>query len=96
MESVLVHPQGMGPTSGNATIAGAAGAFITDDDEGAIWEVRVSPERLARILALCGEGRTLEVSTPGGSYRARARRWGVQPVGAELLVRIALEKSASA
>ncbi|MFA5595907.1 MAG: hypothetical protein WDA15_11540, partial [Trueperaceae bacterium] len=62
----------MGPTSDNATIAGAVGAFISDDAGDAIWEVRVSPERLARILALCGEGRTLEVSTPGGSYRAVA------------------------
>lgn len=91
-----MHPHGMGPTSDNATIAGAVGAFISDDAGDAIWEVRVSPERLARILALCGEGRTLEVSTPGGSYRAVARRWWVQPVGAELLVRIALEESASA
>ena len=91
-----MHPHVMEQSTGNATIAGAAGAFVNDDKAGAIWEVRVSPERLTQILAVCGEGRSLEVNTPAGSYRAMARRLWILPVGNELLVRIALEKSAAA
>ncbi len=86
----------MDPASGRATIAGAAGTFVAEEQGGAVWEVRVSPERLAQILAVCSEGRSLEVSTAGGSYRALARRWWVLSAGSEFLVRIALEKSASA
>src|SRR5690554_5700009 len=91
----LVHPQTMDSTSGHATIAGAVGAFVTDDEAGAIWEVRVGPERLAQILAVCGAGRSVQVATAGGSYTAMARRWWVLPAGNQLLVRVALEKSAS-
>lgn len=79
-----------------ATIAGMAGAFVADDESGSIWEVRVGPARLAQVLALCVQGRSLEVITPGGSYRALARRWWVRSGQDQLLVRIALEKSASA
>lgn len=86
----------MDPASGRATIAGIVGTFVAEGQAGEVWEVRVSPERLAQLLAQCSAGRALEVSTAGGSYRALARRWWVLSAGAELLVRITLEKSAAA
>ena len=86
----------MEPTSEQATIAGAAGAFVGQDAAGAIWEVRVSPQRLAQILAECCEGRSLQVTTHTGAYRALARRLWVLPAGNEMLVRIALHKGATA
>ncbi len=79
-----------------ATIAGATGSFVSEEEGGALWEVRIGPERLAGLLAVCGSGSTLEVNTDSGAYRALARRWWVLPAGAELLVRIALEKRAAA
>lgn len=56
----------------------------------------MSPERLAQFLALCGAGQALKVSTPHGEHLVYARRWSVTPVGAELLVRVTLERSGSA
>lgn len=79
-----------------ATIEGTTGTFVDEDERGALWEVRVSPERLGDIVRACGSGRTLEVTTEAGVYRALARRWWVLPDGDGLLVRIALEKRAAA
>jgi hypothetical protein len=56
----------------------------------------MSPERLAQFLARCGAGQAVTVSTPNGEHLAYARRWSVTPAGAELLVRVTLERSASA
>lgn len=81
--------------NGSVTIAGTQGHFVHEDEQSALWEVRVSPSRLTRILELCG-GSSLEVETPSGVYRALARKWWVLPAGGELLVRIALEKGVPA
>lgn len=79
-----------------ATIAGVAGVLVREDEVGSIWEVSVSPEWLAQVLALCSQGRSLDVVTAGGTYRALARRWWVLSAGSKLLVRVALERSVSA
>jgi len=91
-----VHARTMELPRREAVIAGASGAFVAEDETGAVWEVRIAPERLAGLLAACAGGRPLEVTVAAGSYRALARRWWVLPVEGELLVRIALEKRAAA
>jgi hypothetical protein len=79
-----------------ATIAGTPGALLLEDDHMALWEVRVTPQRLADILAACSGGRTLAVGTAAGAYQALVRRLWVLPAGQQLLVRISLELRAAA
>lgn len=92
----LGHARGMEPTSPRTTIAGVEGVLVGADAAGDCWELRMSPERLAQFLARCGAGQAVTVSTPNGEHLAYARRWSVTPAGAELLVRVTLERSASA
>lgn len=92
----LAHTLFMDPFPQEAVVAGSAGVFVGQYGAGALWEVRVSPARLAQILAQCGQGRALQVTAAGSSYKALARRWWVLPDGDELVVRIALEKCAAA
>lgn len=92
----MVHRKGMQSPSEQATVDGTPGALLLEDDRMALWEVRVSPQRLAGILAACSSGRTLAVDTAAGAYQALARRLWVLPAGQQLLVRISLELRAAA
>lgn len=79
-----------------ATVDGTPGALLLEDQHTALWEVRVSPQRLSDILATFSSGRPLAVDTAAGAYQAWARRLWVVPAGQHLLVRISLELRVSA
>lgn len=80
----------------SGVIDGYRGVFVAFDDEGAIWQITLAPDKLSGLLSACARGRTLLLNTEAGVYRALARRWWVLPAGDELQVRIALEQKAAA
>ncbi len=79
-----------------AVIEGHTGVLVGAEGDALVWQVEVPASELMAFLGACVGGRTLDVRTDGGVYRALARRWWVTPRGERLEVRVALEERVSA
>lgn len=86
----------MNDVPSEATLAGRHGIFVIDPQHGLVWETAVLVTDLLDLIAACGTERALEVQSDVGVFHASARRWWVLPLGDEMLVRIELERTASA
>ncbi len=80
----------------HATLAGRRGVFVVDDEHGLLWETAVLVTELIDLISACGTEHALEVRSDAGVFHAMARRWWVAPMGDEMLVRIALERTITA
>lgn len=91
MRSMQPSPQGA-----EASIAGISGLILHEDASAALWEVRVEAgsvaDGVARLLEACQGGTVIDVVAGGRVLRALARQWWVLPLGADMVVRVALEK----
>ncbi len=86
----------MSASPNEATVGGKRGVLVNDEESGLVWEAAVMIHELVELIEARSAGSLLEVKCASGTYKAMARRWWVLPLGEELLVRIALERTVAA